>query len=198
MQVQSLDQEDPLEKELATHSSILALEIPWTEEPGELQSTGSQRVRHNWETNTNLGDVAINSNQGGLYTCLFSFPKSLAKNKSKESKAKTCDGKGVTGSHWPSDPPSSQWRRWGMCSFPLGLALSGPETSDDLLFLAAKSQENQFSYFKGQCSWSNLWNEMLHKNKKWGSFWKGRKLGSDILENASFYFIKATHTYTQC
>ena len=44
-QVQSLGQED-LEKELATHSSILAWEIPWTEEPGGLQSTGSQRVRH--------------------------------------------------------------------------------------------------------------------------------------------------------
>ena len=40
---QSLSQEDPLEKEMATHSSILAWEIPWTEEPGELQSMGSQR-----------------------------------------------------------------------------------------------------------------------------------------------------------
>ena len=45
--VQSLDQEDPLEKEMATHSSILAWRNPWTEEPGELQSLGSQRVRHN-------------------------------------------------------------------------------------------------------------------------------------------------------
>ena len=42
--VRSLSQEDPLEKEMATHSSILAWRIPWTEEPGELQSTGSQRV----------------------------------------------------------------------------------------------------------------------------------------------------------
>ena len=41
-QVQSLGEEDPLEKEMATHSSILAWEIPWTEEPGGLQSTGSQ------------------------------------------------------------------------------------------------------------------------------------------------------------
>ena len=40
MQVQSLDQEDPLEKEMATHSSSLAWEIPWTEEPGGLQSMG--------------------------------------------------------------------------------------------------------------------------------------------------------------
>ena len=46
-QVQSLVQEDPLEKETATHSSILAWEIPWAEEPAGLQSMGSQRVGHN-------------------------------------------------------------------------------------------------------------------------------------------------------
>ena len=45
-QVQSLGQEDPLEEEMATHSSILAWKIPWTEEPGRLQSMGSQRVGH--------------------------------------------------------------------------------------------------------------------------------------------------------
>ena len=45
-QVQSLGQEDPLEKGMATHSSILAWEIPQTEEPSGLQSTESQRVRH--------------------------------------------------------------------------------------------------------------------------------------------------------
>ena len=44
--VQSLGQEDPLEKEMVTHSSILAWRIPWTEEPGGLQPMGSQRVRH--------------------------------------------------------------------------------------------------------------------------------------------------------
>ena len=43
-QVQSLGQEDPVEKEMATHSSILAWRIPWTEEPGGLQSMGSKRV----------------------------------------------------------------------------------------------------------------------------------------------------------
>ena len=46
-QVQSLCWEDPLEEGMATYSSILAWEIPWTEEPGGLQSMGSQRVRHN-------------------------------------------------------------------------------------------------------------------------------------------------------
>ena len=45
-QIQSLDWEDPLEKRMATHSSILAWRIPWTGEPGGLQSTASQRVRH--------------------------------------------------------------------------------------------------------------------------------------------------------
>ena len=44
--VQSLDQEDPLEKEMATHSSTLAWKIPWTEEPDRLQSMGSKRVRY--------------------------------------------------------------------------------------------------------------------------------------------------------
>ena len=44
--VQSLGREDPLEKEMATHSSILAWRIPWMEEPGRLQSMGSQRVGH--------------------------------------------------------------------------------------------------------------------------------------------------------
>ena len=45
--VRSLGREDPLGKEMATHSSILAWRIPWMEEPGGLRSIGSQRVRHN-------------------------------------------------------------------------------------------------------------------------------------------------------
>ena len=48
--VRSLGREDLLEKEMATHSSTLAWKIPWTEEPGRLQSMGSQRVGHDWET----------------------------------------------------------------------------------------------------------------------------------------------------
>ena len=46
MQIQSLDWEDDLEEDMATHSSVLAWRIPWTEEPGGLQSIGFQRVRH--------------------------------------------------------------------------------------------------------------------------------------------------------
>ena len=57
--VQSLGRKDPLEKEMATHSSILAWEIPWTEEPGRLQSIGSQRVGHNWSDFTYTHWVAL-------------------------------------------------------------------------------------------------------------------------------------------
>ena len=56
MQVMSLGWEDPLKKEMATHSSILAWRIPWTEEPGRLQSMGLQTVGHDWAT-------SIKSNQ---------------------------------------------------------------------------------------------------------------------------------------
>ena len=54
--VPSLSQEDTLEKEMATHSSILAWKIPWTEEPGRLQSMGSQRVGHDLVTKEQLID----------------------------------------------------------------------------------------------------------------------------------------------
>ena len=66
--VQSLGWEDPLEKEMTTHSSILAWEIPWTEEPGRLQSMGSHRVRHNWATkpSPSLCDVYVVV----VYTCV--------------------------------------------------------------------------------------------------------------------------------
>ena len=58
-QVQSLGWEDPLEKEMATHFSILAWRIPWMEEPSRLQSKRSQRVRHNWATS--LSEQSPNS-----------------------------------------------------------------------------------------------------------------------------------------
>ena len=52
--VRFLDREDPLEKEMAIHSSTLVWKIPWTEEPDRLQSMGSQRVRHDWATSLSL------------------------------------------------------------------------------------------------------------------------------------------------
>ena len=59
-QVWSLGLEDPMEKGMATHARILAWRILWTEEPDRLQSTGSQRVRHNWMTNTTNGRLEKN------------------------------------------------------------------------------------------------------------------------------------------
>ena len=56
--VRSQGQEDPLEKEMAIHSSILAQEIPWTEEPGGLQSTGLQRVGHDWAISLHFTSIA--------------------------------------------------------------------------------------------------------------------------------------------
>ena len=53
----SLGWEDPLEKEMVTHSSILAWRIPWMEEPGRLQSTGLQRVGHNWATSLHFASL---------------------------------------------------------------------------------------------------------------------------------------------
>ena len=57
--VQSLGQEDPLEKEMATHSSTLAWKIPWMEEPGGLQSMGLQRVRHDWAISLSLFKISV-------------------------------------------------------------------------------------------------------------------------------------------
>ena len=60
-QVWSLGQEDPLEKEMASHPSILAWRIPWMEEPGRLQSMGSQRVGHDWATSPHFTSLMIAS-----------------------------------------------------------------------------------------------------------------------------------------
>ena len=57
--IQSLGREDPLEKEMATHSSTLAWKIPWMEEPGRLQSMGSQRVKHNRATSLHFFKVYV-------------------------------------------------------------------------------------------------------------------------------------------
>ena len=68
IQVQSLSQEDPLEKGMATHSNILAWRVPWTEEPGRPQSMGSQRVGHNLATNTHQDK--LEQSRRGLRGCL--------------------------------------------------------------------------------------------------------------------------------
>ena len=75
MWVRSLGQEDPLEKCMATHSSIHAWRIPWTEEPGGLQSLGSQRVRHSLDTKQQVFTILCqfllynNMNHPDMYVC---------------------------------------------------------------------------------------------------------------------------------
>ena len=65
----SLGREDFLEKEMVTHSSILAWKIPWTEKPGRLQSLGSQRVRHDWATSLSRWIA----NWSNCFSCFFFF-----------------------------------------------------------------------------------------------------------------------------
>ena len=67
MQFRSLDGEEPLEKEMATHSSILAWEIPWIEETGGLQSMESQRVGHNLETKQQIGCYTFSKKMANMY-----------------------------------------------------------------------------------------------------------------------------------
>ena len=77
----SLDQKDPLEKRKATHSSILAWEIPWTEKPGVLQSMGSKRNTHDWIANTctffffsvSITKILFRENKGQFNTSFFHF-----------------------------------------------------------------------------------------------------------------------------
>ena len=66
--VQSLGREDPLQKEMATRSSTVAWKIPWTKEPGRLQSMGSQRVGHDWATTLHFFYLLI---MGALYLLSF-------------------------------------------------------------------------------------------------------------------------------
>ena len=71
--VWSLGQEDPLEKEMATHSSTLAWKIPWTEKPGRLQSMGSQRVGHDWATSLSFSDKPEENRLRSLETDLLIY-----------------------------------------------------------------------------------------------------------------------------
>ena len=68
--VRSLGQEDPLEKEMATHSSIIAWKIPRTEDPGGLQSMGLQRVGHDWATSLSLLSLSMFSRLFQVIACI--------------------------------------------------------------------------------------------------------------------------------
>ena len=99
-EVQSPGREDPLEKGMATHSSVLAWRTPWTEEPGGLQSMGSQRVRHDWVTNQQ--QLRIPWDEGGWAPVLIlkSSADLVLLNTSREKTG------GVTGEQHPTAPLS--------------------------------------------------------------------------------------------
>ena len=78
-QVWSLGWQDPLEKEISAHSSILAWRIPQTEEPGGLQSMESQRVGHDWATNTHTQLVVVNFRRPATMLLIFKALVSFAK-----------------------------------------------------------------------------------------------------------------------
>ena len=95
-QVRSLDWDDPLEEEMATLSSILAWTIPWTEEPGGLQSKGSQRVGHDWTTehvsNENLlygtgNSTQFFSDKEGIYAYMELIPIAVQQKLTQHRKA---------------------------------------------------------------------------------------------------------------
>ena len=72
--VRSLGWEDPLEKEMATHSSTVAWRIPWMEKPGGLQSTGLQRVEHDWVTSLTLNLISVSRSLfSSIFVCFFRF-----------------------------------------------------------------------------------------------------------------------------
>ena len=83
--VQSLGREVPLEKEMATHSSILAWKIPWMEEPGRLQSMGSQIVGHDWVTSLHFTYWAPREYSLLKCTCNSHQDKSCAEQKKKKN-----------------------------------------------------------------------------------------------------------------
>ena len=78
--VRSLGQEDPLEKEMATHSSTLSWRIPWTEGPGRLLSMGSQRVGHNWTTLLTYLKLSCFKETGGGVISQFFCPSKNTSN----------------------------------------------------------------------------------------------------------------------
>ena len=103
MGARSLGQEDPLENEMATHSRILAWEIPWTEDPGGLQSVGPQRVRHADRLNTHI--ILITGLFLSPRTPMFCFVFLKQRSQSDSFKikqlvsffcSKLCDGSHVT------------------------------------------------------------------------------------------------------
>ena len=106
-QVQSLGQADPLEKEMATHSSTLAWKIPCTEDPGRLQSMWSQRIGHDWATSLSLYKYMHISDSLGHEDSLAWFPF-LWMPMPFRVYLELCPGSKLT-CHWYSEPTCGDW-----------------------------------------------------------------------------------------
>ena len=129
-QVWSLGQEDPLEKKMATHSTILARRIPWTEEPGWLQSLGSQRVRHDGVTIIRLSMILTNLNPR-VWTTVALNTFTMLYNHHRDSCSKR--------SHHPQQRPCAHGRQLPTPSFP---PAPGNPHSTFLLYESACSMRN--------------------------------------------------------
>ena len=120
----SLGEEEPQDKGMATHSSIPAWEIPWVEEPGRLQSTGSQRVRHNWVHKHAPHTGCPNSLTKGAWSTVEEQKWWKGMSGGKERRANcgvhkwwlTHLGAG-TSKRWVSASPQQQGERPGLCLY---------------------------------------------------------------------------------
>ena len=152
-QVRSLCQEDPLEKEMAAHSSTLAWRTLWTEEPGRLRSMGSQRVGHDWATSLSL---SFNT-------------KEKVKTKQKKSKETLQKHKGWKGISLA--PPSAHVKIQVPCAFPLSSS-SNPsnlwkekEMPDPVSIISPSP--SLLPFFDGQEGWAESQNYCWY----WGEVW---------------------------
>ena len=145
MRLRSLGWEDPLEEGMATHTSILAWRIPWTEEPGGPQSIGSQRVRHDWVTNASYSYCKMN----------FFMNSSMTFNMCIDS-----------WSHYHNQSRSINQKKISLCCSLIIKSSSLPASSNPLLIFRSCS----FSFSKVSSEWSHaaFWSWILHLGSSGG------------------------------
>ena len=113
--VWSLGWEYPLEKEMASHSSILAWKISWTEEPGGMQSMGSQRVGHDWAANTNTNKGVRNFEKISLKEmCSFALSPSCCYDKDLLKENRTGLGNRTTAGRVTKEKQNTRTAIWGL------------------------------------------------------------------------------------
>ena len=151
MWFQSLIGEDPLEKEIATHSCILVWRIPWTEEPGWLQSMVLQRMRHEWETERDrerVLHIMIKMKQGRELGSAWAW------------------GKGWNTKRWSEEDPLRKWHEWRRLEGDKDSNLLALRGGNHLqLKLAGTNVQNQSVLTTPGMSWSS-WRAVNEKEKK--------------------------------